>query len=81
MMSKSIDSGLSVSAKTAITLRRYRSRYPHLSLRDKDAAKVGTGDIYLPITITVKLPGTMDGRGRGICAVGSGRGPNSAVTV
>jgi hypothetical protein len=37
--------------------------------------------IYRPMTITVKLPRTIAGRGRGFSVVGSGRGPNSAVTV
>lgn len=37
--------------------------------------------IYLrPTTITVKLPGIIVGRGRGLSAVGAGLGPNSAVT-
>ncbi len=34
---------------------------------------------YRPTTRTVKLPGTIVGRGRGFSAVGAGRGPNSAA--
>ena len=37
-------------------------------------------DYWRPTTITVKLPGTMVGRGRGFSGVAAGRGPNSAVT-
>jgi hypothetical protein len=34
---------------------------------------------YLPKTNTEKLPGTIDGLGRGFVDVGSGRWPNSAA--
>jgi len=52
-------------------------------VRRKDgvpAVSVFKPDQLRPTTITVKLPGTMAGRGRGFSGVGAGRGPNSAET-
>src|SRR6516225_7107562 len=47
---------------------------------DFDRACLAAGD-YLLTTSTTKLSGRIGGRGRGLPAVGAGRGPNCAVTV
>ncbi len=39
------------------------------------------GSAYFPTTMTSKLPAIMGGRARGLSGVGSGLGPNSAVTT
>ena len=48
---------------------------------DENCLHTGAAARYLrPTTMTLKLPGRIVGRGRGLSAVGAGRGPNSAVT-